>query len=185
MFGVASGCVLLVALTRHIIPTCPYFRSFEQALHWNWLIAASHRTTFILDFAYHKLFSAARFDFIWPLVLLPMLLLRRPQPTATVTFWRITVVTISIAYFAILMITPLHLEYQLRTAFLRLVAHFLPITMLIAAEQLFASRWTHQMQWILTGRVRDEDDVRWQRISTGGQIVPDPLPERKAATRAA
>jgi len=43
------------------------------------------------------------------------------------------------AYWIIFTITPLHLDYQLRTAFYRLTAHVLPLFLLAAAEQLAAT----------------------------------------------
>jgi hypothetical protein len=61
-------------------------------------------------------------------------------------------------YFLVLTITPLHFEYQLRTALFRLAIHFLPLVLLIGAEQLAAAGWTRQIQSIFDGESSANED---------------------------
>jgi hypothetical protein len=181
--GIVLGCLLISAINRRGIPISPYPRSFTAALHWDWIAHTWKRIPFIAEFMVKKLNSSSLFGCIWLLVA-AVLLLRRPRPDATVMLWRATAILVMVAYLAIFMITPLHLDYQLRTAFYRLALHVLPLFMLIGAEQLAASGWSRQMQWILTGNKAEPIDSQLQLglvpgLSTG--IDPETSPELPAA----
>jgi hypothetical protein len=146
--GIAGGCALITLINRRGIPASPYIRGYADALHWNWLVHVWQRPLFILRFAIKQLTATSMFNFIWPFLAGALLLLRRPQRPAAVSLWRCTALLIAIAYFAIFTITPLHLEYQLRTAFYRLALHVLPLLTLIGAEQLTAAGLSRQLEWI-------------------------------------
>ncbi|HZZ30294.1 MAG TPA: hypothetical protein VFE46_20010 [Pirellulales bacterium] len=149
--GIAIGCALVVALSRRRIPVSPYFRPFADALHWDWIVHTWIRIPSVVQFTVNKLFAVSYFNLIWPFVAIGLLFLRRPRSSATVFLWRIVAVVVIVVYLAILTITPLHLEYQLRTAFYRLALQVLPLCMLVGAEQFAASGWSRQLQWIFAG----------------------------------
>ena len=55
--------------------------------------------------------------------------------------WRVVTAVIIAIYLTIMVVTPLHLHYQLVTTFSRLTLHLFPLAMLIMAEQVIASGW--------------------------------------------
>jgi hypothetical protein len=73
--------------------------------------------------------------------------------------WRAIVAVVAAIYLAILVITPLHLDYQLKTTFSRLALHIFPLAMLIMAEQIVASRFLVRL---LDQRPK-RDEARWLR----------------------
>jgi hypothetical protein len=92
-------------------------------------------------------------------------------------------------YFLVLTITPLHFEYQLRTALFRLAIHFLPLVLLIGAEQLAAAGWTRQIQSIFDGESSaNKDTARTNRRAPlewkPDVVVPAPhlLPDDQPGT---
>jgi len=163
--GIVLGCLLISAAARRGIPNSPYFRSFADALHWDWLIHTWTRTAFIIRYALEKLLSFPLFSFIWPLIAGALVLLRRHSTSPTVFLWRATAILVVAAYWIIFTITPLHLDYQLRTAFYRLTAHVLPLFLLAAAEQLAATGWSRQLEWILAGKTQDDHNGQMDRRS--------------------
>ncbi|HTQ38082.1 MAG TPA: hypothetical protein VMJ32_03590 [Pirellulales bacterium] len=195
MLGAAFGCVLIALVNRRGISPSPYMRTFSEAMHWEWIVQTLTRLPFIAKFAAKELVSTKTFEFVVPFVAAALLLLSRSRPPATVVFWRAVVLLIALVYLAILMITPLHLEYQLRTAFSRLTVHILPLFLLIGAEQLAASGWSRQLQWIFTGKSSDpapsvhiehsDDQAGGEQTEATPPLAP-PLPnQRKSIRRAA
>jgi hypothetical protein len=157
MFSSAVGmivptavCVALMLINRRGIPESPYFRTFGQALRWEWLKHLWKRPWFIIQYSLRGIISPRTFGFCWQLVALALVVLRRPRLSAPAIFWRSMAVLVVGAYFVVLTISPLHLEYQLRTALFRLAIHFLPLVLLIGAEQLSAAGWSHELQSIFT-----------------------------------
>jgi hypothetical protein len=144
----ALGCAALALMNRRGIPESPYFRSFGQALRWDWLAHVWKRPFFLVQFALRGITSAKSYGYCWQLAAVALVALRRPRLTATVLFWRLTIAAVIAGYFLVLTITPLHFEYQLRTALFRLEIHFLPLVLLIGAEQLASAGWTRQIQSI-------------------------------------
>lgn len=156
-FGIAMVCALVSVVSRRGIPNSPYVRPFAGALRWDWIVHTWTRIGFIVRFAFQKLGSVPVFGFVWPFVAVVFLALRRSRTAPVILFWRITAVLVAAAYCTAFTITPLHLEYQLRTAFYRLTIHILPLFLLVAAEQLAAAGWSRQLEWIWTGK-RDLED---------------------------
>jgi hypothetical protein len=175
IIGIAGSCMLIGLVNRRGIPDSPYLRSFSAALHGEWIIKSLSRIPFIADFAVKDLTSPVNFALIWPFIAVVLLVLRRPRSGATVVLWRATAVFVTVAYFAIFTITPLHLDYQLRTAFSRLAVHVLPLLLLVGAEQLAISGWSRQMQWIFTGNIAEQTETHSRlRVSTGQSIGNNP-----------
>ena len=177
------GCVALAVVNRRGISESPYFRSFGQAMRWEWLVQLGKRPWFLIQFAIRDIASPRGFGFCWPLIALTLVLLRRPRITATVLFWRLTAAAVIAGYFLVLTITPLHFEYQLRTALFRLAVHFLPLVLLVGAEQLAAAGFTRQVHSIFRG----EDAYvapqlgRLERSRPVESIAHEPLPDRSAS----
>ncbi len=149
------GCMLLITLNHQGIPNSPYVRAFATALHWDWIVHTWSRIPYILTFALEKLNCFPLFSFFWPFIAGALLLLPRSRPAPVVRFWRITAFCMLAGYTAVFTFSPLHLDYQLRTAFYRLVAHILPLFILIAAEHIAAAGWSRQLEWIITGKASD------------------------------
>jgi hypothetical protein len=162
--GLAMVCLLISVVSRRGIPNSPYVRPFVGALRWDWIVHTWTRIGFIVHFAIQKLGSVPVFGFVWPFVAVVLLALRRSRTAPAILFWRSTVVLVAAAYCTVFTISPLHLEYQLRTAFYRLAIHVLPLFLLVAAEQLAAAGWSRQLEWIWTGK-RDLEDSEI-RLST-------------------
>ncbi len=155
-----SGCMLLVTLNRQGIPNSPYVRAFATALHWDWIVHTWSRVPYILTFALEKLNCFPLFSFVWPLIAAALLLLPRSHPAPTICLWRITALCMVAGYVAIFTFSPLHLDYQLRTAFYRLAVHILPLFLLIIAEHLAAAGWSRQLEWIITGKTSDHANLK-------------------------
>ncbi len=163
----ALGCAAIALVNRRGIPESPYFRSFGQALRWDWLVHVWKRPFFLVQFALRGIASPRSFGYCWQLTAVALVFLRRPRVTATVLFWRLMTAAVIAGYFLVLTITPLHFEYQLRTALFRLAIHFLPLVLLIGAEQLAAAGWTRQIQSIFDGESSaNEDTARTDRRAT-------------------
>jgi hypothetical protein len=154
-FG-AIGCAVVAEMNRQGIPQSPYFRPFDGTLRLEWLIHVWTRVPFILQFAVRELGDGSLFGFVWPFSVFALVLLRRPKAPAQIVFYRCVVVGVAAAYFLTFTLTPLHLEYQLRSALFRLAVHFLPLLMLVTAEQLSASGWSRQVQGLFSG-LQSED----------------------------
>ncbi len=185
---VTFGCLAIAALNRCGIPQSPYFRPFSGALRLDWLIHVWSRIPFVVQFAVRELGDGRLFGSLWPLCIFTLLLLRRPAASAQVIFYRWSVAGVAVAYFVAFTLTPLHLEYQLRSAFFRLAVHFLPLLMLAAAEQLAASGWSRQVQGLFTGLDAKQSGSQPQLASAtdlpGGQnkswTDAPPRPARKS-----
>jgi hypothetical protein len=190
----AIGCAVVAEMNRQGIPQSPYFRPFGGTLRLEWLIHVWTRIPFILQFAALELGDGRLFGFVWPFSVLALVLLRRPKAPAQIVFYRCVVVGVAAVYFLTFTLTPLHLEYQLRSALFRLTVHFLPLLMLVAAEQLSASGWSRQVQGLFAG-LRQENQVSpFEAILTIGastdanqhwNIAPKRPMEEKQPARAA
>jgi hypothetical protein len=161
------ACTLLVTLNRRGIPNSPYVRAFATALHWDWIVHTWSRIPYILTFAMEKLNCFPLFSFFWPLVAAAVFLLPRSRPAPTIRLWRITAFCMVAGYVVIFTFSPLHLDYQLKTAFYRLVTHIMPLFVLIAAEHLAAAGWSRQLEWIFTGKESDQTNLK-----TNTHIIP-------------
>jgi hypothetical protein len=161
------ACMLLVTLNSRGIPNSPYVRAFATALHWDWIVHTWSRIPYILTFAIEKLNCFPLFSFFWPLVATAVLLLPRSRPATTIRLWRTTAFCMVAGYVAIFTFSPLHLDYQLKTAFYRLVIHIMPLFVLIAAEHLAATGWSRQLEWIFTGKESDQTNLK-----TNTHVVP-------------
>jgi hypothetical protein len=164
--GVAMVCVLISVVNRRGIPSSPYVRPFAGALRWDWIVHTWTRIGFIARFVIQKLGSVPVFGFVWPFVAVVLLALRRSRTAPRILFWHTTACLVIAAYLTAFTISPLHLEYQLRTAFSRLAIHILPLFLLVAAEQLAAAGWSRQLEWIWTGKRELEDsEIRLSTVS--------------------
>ncbi len=149
------------------IPASPYFRAFSGALRLEWIMNVWTRIPFILDFAGRELGFSKYFGLAWPFAVLTLLLLRRPKAPLEIVFYRVAVFAVAGAYSCVFVLTPLHLEYQLLTALFRLAVHFLPLLMVVTAEQLAANGWSGQIQQLFAEEKNDENAVegivKWQQ----------------------
>jgi hypothetical protein len=139
-------CLALAGRIARDIPPSPYFRAFGDALRLEWLMRVWIRVPFIVQFAVRELCSSRLFGLIWPCSILALVLRRREKAPTQVVFLRYVVTGIATAYLLAFMLTPLHLEYQLRTALFRLAVHFLPLVIVLAAEQMQAAGMTGQLR---------------------------------------
>jgi hypothetical protein len=144
-FGVL---LLLVGLRRAItrqLPVSPYYLSYSGALSWNWIRQLGDRPIVVIQYAATELARVKFWNLLWPCLLGSLVLLRRGRVPTVVWFWRITLVAgIGASLFA-LMITPYHLQYELRTSMTRLMLQGFPLAALILAEQMAASSWIGQL----------------------------------------
>jgi hypothetical protein len=146
---VGAGLLALIVGIRqtvlHQLPDSPYYPSYFAALDWKWIRQLGDRPAAVLRYGLTEIARVKFWNLMWPCILASLVLLRRGRLPAEVWFWRLTAVAgICAALFA-LVITPLHLEYELRTSFSRLMLHAFPLAVLIMAEQMAASGFSGQL----------------------------------------
>jgi hypothetical protein len=148
--GLAGGGVLVLlfgirqAILRQL-PDSPYYPSHFAALDWQWIKQLGDRPAVVLRYGLEELVRAKFWNLMWPCILGSLVLLRRGRLPTVVWFWRLTAVAGICAALLALVITPLHLVYELRTSFTRLMLHAFPLAVLIMSEQLAASGWSGQL----------------------------------------
>ncbi|GEM_PF-1177438 len=156
-FGIMAAMVLPVFLllqwTHGDIPQSPLYRSYSHALSWGWLITCGSRVPQIVQFAAAEFVNNV-WGFGWGGLAFALVLKRRYRLTGEVLFLRILAGIAVACYIAIFLVTPYPLLYHLFTAFRRLMFHAYPLAILILAEQLCATRLTHQLGWVLWGGKR-------------------------------
>lgn len=161
--GLAGGgvFVLLFGVRQAILrqlPDSPYYPSYFAALDWHWIRQLADRPAVVLRYGFEELARAKFWNLMWPCILGSLVLLRRSRLPRVVWFWRLTTVAGMCGAFLALAITPLHLEYELRTSFSRLMLHAFPLAALIMCEQLAASGWSGQ----LANTVRADEPAKEQ-----------------------
>jgi hypothetical protein len=142
--GAAVLCAAfgLQVLVHRGMPVSPYYPSYAAALtDVHWLAQLADRPAVVVLFALRALLRASPFSLLWPCILGSLILLRRDAVPLETKCWRAMVAMIAAIYLMILVVTPLHLDYQLKTTFARLALHLFPLAMLIMAEQIIASRF--------------------------------------------
>ncbi|HEX3999215.1 MAG TPA: hypothetical protein VHX65_11745 [Pirellulales bacterium] len=169
--------LVVVAVVRDRIsrqvPDSPYYPSYWAALDWRWIMQLADRPAVVFRYAAVELVRTRTWNLMWPCVIGSLVLLRRSRLPASVWFWRLTALAgIGASIFA-LVITPLHLEYELRTSFSRLLLHAFPLAALIMAEQMAASGWSGQ----LAQTMRADQEPEGQPEA----MQPDAEPRAKAA----
>lgn len=148
--AVAGGSVLIALLAvrqavARQLPNSPYYPSYFAALNWSWIRQLADRPAVVFSYGLAELVRVKFWNLMWPCAIGSLVLLRRGKAPAAVLFWRFTVVAGFGASLFALVITPLHLEYELRTSFTRLMLHGFPIVALIMSEQWAASGWLGQI----------------------------------------
>lgn len=142
------GMVLVIVLAtggllwwiHGAMPLPPYARPYTAALRWDWLSHLGERPLVLATFAADNLVKN-HWGMLW-VVLGLSLCLRRGEPLSPEFFLvRLTALFLIFAYFAIFLVTPYPLLYQLHSAFARLMLHALPLALLVACEQLQAAGW--------------------------------------------
>ena len=133
----------------HQLPDSPYYPSYFAALDWKWIQQLGDRPAVVLRYGLEELFRAKFWNLMWPCILGSLVLLRRGRAPTIVLFWRLTAVAGICGALLALVITPLHLEYELRTSFTRLMLHAFPLAVLIMSEQMAASGFSGQLAEII------------------------------------
>ena len=143
------GVLLIALVVRQSIgrqfPTSPYYLSYGGALSWAWIRQLGDRPIVIIRYATTELGRAKFWNLAWPCLLASFVLLRRGCVPTAVWFWRMTLVAGFGASLFALLITPFHLQYELRTSMTRLMLQGFPLAALIMAEQMTASGWIGQI----------------------------------------
>jgi len=146
---VGAGLLALIVGIRqtilHQLPDSPYYPSYFAALDWKWIRQLGDRPAVVLQYGLAEIARVKFWNLTWPCILASLVLLRRGRLPADVWFWRLTAVAGICASLLALVITPLHLEYELRTSFSRLMLHAFPLAALIMSEQMAASGWSGQL----------------------------------------
>ncbi len=176
------GIGLLVALLAmcgavHLrIHPSGYYLSYLATLDARWLRLLAGRPPIVLWYVACEFFRVQFWNLIWPCVFGSLLLLKRGRLPPHVWFWRLTAAGMAGTYFVVLIVTPLHVYYQLMTSVTRLMLHFYPLAVLIMSEQMAASGWTKHVSALLTTRSTEED----ASLNVGDRNVAV-LPPAKAA----
>jgi hypothetical protein len=142
--GFAGALVLalmlcLQAAVRQRIPFSPYLRSYSAALSWDWLRQLGSRPLLAATFGLSNCLRMTVWNLTWPCVVATMFLRRKQPAPSEIRFVRLLVGMMAIVFFAIFVITPYHVYWQIATALHRLVLQLLPLAWLLAVEQLSAS----------------------------------------------
>ena len=143
-----SVLVLLVGIRQailHQLPESPYYPSYFAALDWKWIQQLGDRPAVVLRYGFEELLRAKFWNLMWPCVLGSLVLLRRGRAPTVVWFWRLTTAAGICGTLLALVITPLHVQYELRTSCTRLLLHAFPLAVLIMSEQWAASGWSGQL----------------------------------------
>lgn len=154
--------LLLLRLAHGDIPRSPLYRSYLQALSWEWAVHCVGRIPQIAAFAVSECVNNV-WGFGWGALLLSLLLKRRYPVLAETNFLRLLAILGVTSYLGVFLVTPYPLTYHLFTAFRRLMFHVYPLALLVLAEQ-----------WQATGILEE-----WGRVfSFGGnrKRAPSPLP---------
>lgn len=151
---------LLLRLTHGDIPRSPLYRSYFQALSWEWVVQCVGRIPQIAAFAFSECVNNV-WGFGWGALLLSLLLKRRCPVSAETMFLRLLTILGVTSYLAVFFVTPYPLTYHLFTAFRRLMFHVYPLALLVLAEQ-----------WQATGIIEE-----WGRVFCfGGNRTRDATP---------
>ncbi|HEV2969562.1 MAG TPA: hypothetical protein VGY55_06195 [Pirellulales bacterium] len=143
--AIVGGAIALGTEAHRGMPNSPYYPSYAAALDWKWLKQLADRPWPVLIYASEEFFRVRFWNLIWPCLFAALCLLRRGRLPAHVWLWRLTAGGMAAAYLAVLVVTPLHLRYQLLTSTTRLMLHLYPLAVLIMSEQLAASGWSRQL----------------------------------------
>ncbi len=161
--GLVLGILILLgaaaagAAAHRWQPFFHYYPSYFAALDWLWLRQLGDRVVPVLRYLGEELLRLQFWNLLWPCVLGSVILLRRGPIPDKVLFWRLAAAAIAAGYAAVFITTPLHLQYQLMTSATRLTLHYLPICVVIMAEQLAASGWSRQVMNIFAEPAREDD----------------------------
>jgi hypothetical protein len=160
--GIVAGtsalciCAGLHLLSHRTIPTSPYYPSYGAALtDWNWLVQLSDRPLQVFLFTLGELARIDHWGLSWLCILGSLFLLSRGSVPLQVLGWRAVTAIVTAIYLVVMVITPMHLHFQLVTSFSRLLLHLFPLSMLIMAEQLVSSGWLQE----LVSKAKRSDDL--------------------------
>jgi hypothetical protein len=142
--GFAGAVVLAIILglqmaVRERIPFSPYLRSYSAALSWEWLRQLSSRPLAVATFGLSDCLRPTVWNLSWPCIVAIMFLRRKQPVTTEIWFARLLIGMVAIVFFAIFIITPYHVYWQIATALHRLVMQLLPLAWVLAVEQLSAT----------------------------------------------
>jgi Dolichyl-phosphate-mannose-protein mannosyltransferase len=118
--------------------------SYAVVFRLDWLSRLFWRPLEIAPFVFRELADWRLWGWTWLLVLVGLLVLRRPSLTPAPLFWRGTALAVFVADLGIFVVTPNHVHWHLATAFSRLLLQLFPLALLILAEQAGASGWLRQ-----------------------------------------
>jgi hypothetical protein len=177
----AIGAIALaIGLGRAVhrgMPDSPYYPSYIAAIDWQWLKQLGDRPWTVMVYVAQELVRLRSWNLIWPAVLASVLVLKRGKVPPEVRFWRVTALGIAAAYFGVLVLTPLHLYYQLFTSTTRLLLHIYPLAVLIMSEQLAASGWSRQFTEIF--------DLESESDPAAAVVLPMTKSQKRKRARAA
>jgi hypothetical protein len=149
--AIPGGLALLLAVGLHVaahraMPVSPYYPSIAAALtDPHWLVQLADRPPQVARYVLGELFRTTRWALLWPCVLGALVLLRRGRVPVETKCWRVTIGIMTAIYLTTMVVSPLHLQYQLSTTFSRLTLHFFPLAMLVMVEQAVASGWMREL----------------------------------------
>jgi hypothetical protein len=175
--GLIGLAVVLGRAVHRGMPDSPYYPSYLAAIDWQWLKQLGDRPRTVMIYVGQELVRLRSWNLIWPAVLAAVLVLKRGKVPPEVRFWRLTALAIAAVYFGILVLTPLHLYYQLFTSTTRLLLHIYPLAVLIMSEQLAASGWSRQFAEIF--------DLETETDPAAAVVLPMTKKQRRKQARAA
>jgi hypothetical protein len=149
--AIPGAAVLGVAFGLHVLvhrgmPVSPYYPSYAAALtDMRWLAQIGDRPPVVAQYTLSALVHTGSWSLVWPCILGALILLRRGTVSLETKCWRATAAMIAVIYLTILTVTPLHLDYQLKTTFARLALHLYPLALLIMSEQVIASQYLDRL----------------------------------------
>jgi hypothetical protein len=135
-------------------------RSYSAALSWDWLRQLGSRPLAVATFGLGDCLRPTVWNLTWPCVVAIMFLRRKQPVTTEIWFARLLVGMVAIVFFAIFVITPYHVYWQIATALHRLVLQLLPLAWLLAVEQLSASGMIQELSRL------------WNAVSGEADLVP-------------
>jgi hypothetical protein len=177
ILGICAGLHLL---SHRTIAASPYYPSYGAALtDWNWLKQLSDRPPQVFLFVLGELAHFDHWGLLWLCVLSSMFLLPRGRVPLEVLGWRGVATIVMALYIVVMVVTPMHLQFQLITSFSRLLLHVFPLSMLIMAEQLVSSGW---LQELVSKASKNDDLTRTIALNLTEPISYQQVPSHRSGT---
>ncbi|GAB4130077.1 hypothetical protein [Thermopirellula anaerolimosa] len=178
-FGIVTvtglSMIVLLRMVHGDIPRSPLYRSYFQALSWDWLGHCVGRIPQIASFAVAECVNNV-WGFGWGALFLSLMLKRNRPVSTEATFLRLLTTLGAASYLAVFLVTPYPLTYHLFTAFRRLMFHIYPVAMLVLAEQVMAAGIVGELGRVFRfGTLRTANEKPVSNNGVAQTLGPDPL----------